>query len=527
MRGQVDFKLAIWHAEHILEMLTNGELGLPDFQRRFEWSTVDVRAFLSTVLGGLPSGNIMVAPNDLIHLALRELEGAPTLHMKRDALVLLDGQQRITALLQAALDVGPYEYFVDFRALEGGADVVQDDVVVSIRRGHSSREGVVPFSALRNASTFYSWLSANSEVSDRTVRIWGEIFSSKVRAFGDYQFPVTLLGGELGMATVAQIFERTNKWGQRLDAFDLLVARLQSSGWALREAWREATSSSPEIGRVFGENGLAAIGAISLRKVQDVRRNAVLSLPPSAIEAEWARAIGATASVARLLLGEGVRKPELVTYDSLVTTMIAARMEDADERLLRHYYWLGSVNRWHEVASNSRVVSDYRFLRQGRIDPSRPASVPPLEEFELNTRRSSRALWAAIISVLLTAEPRDLVTGEPVTSVMAEADDVWSLVPFATGGSLHETSRDVPVRLRTAAQVFVLPGMGGRLRRRGLMSVLHEREQQPALFGSKVEDDLRSQLLPPSSRLIAGESPRSLVRRRAFQIQERLVERLN
>ncbi|GAA1143076.1 hypothetical protein GCM10009630_46900 [Kribbella jejuensis] len=462
----------------------------------------------------------------MLNVALRELEGAPPLRQGAgELLALLDGQQRLTALLHALHDIGPEQYFVNFDALQGGVDVLEDDVVVSRRRGSraiSDKSALVPFSALRNDHTFFAWLATHAR-SSRT-REWGEIFSERLQAADDYRIPVTYLGGELGLATVAQIFERTNKWGQRLDAFDLLVARVRGSGWGLRDAWEEAGNRYPAIGRVFGDNGLPTISAIALRSIGEVRRNAVLSLPPAHVEQHWLEAVEATASVAELLIGEGVRRPDLLAYDTVATAMIAARIDGASNSLLRHYYWLASMNRWHEVASNTRVVSDYRHISVGEVDPTMPIELPPVEELEANTRRSSRALWGAMVGAMLTAEPRDLVTSEVVSSALPEGEDTWALVSLIAGGAASETSADVPARLRTAAQVFVMPGIGSRLRRYGLMRVLREREAQPTLFENSLKDDLASQLLPVSTSALERQRPRDIIRERAARIRS-LVER--
>ncbi|MEV5822883.1 DUF262 domain-containing protein [Micromonospora haikouensis] len=529
-----DLSVRMWSVDYAVSLIERGMLGLPDFQRRFEWTAADVRAYLSTVLSGLPSGTLLLAQNSSIKVALRPLVGAPPLtDIVTDVSVILDGQQRLTGLYQALTDVGPERYFVDFTALVKGADMLQDEVVVSVPiRDLGSRialaqnrgEVLVPFGALRNPSAFFSWLNADGANLALPHEELGAAFARKLQPVDEYRMPVTVLGGDLRLGTVAHIFERLNKWGQRLDAFDLLVARLQSTGWSLRGAWDDALQSYPAISRVFADNGMVAVSAISLLMVSDVRRSAILSLPPSKISENWDDAIAAVDDVANLLLREGFRKPELIPYEALVTAMIAARMREADLGVLRAYLWTAAANRRYEVASNTTVVSDFHALAAGQLVPELDRLELSLEMIETNTRRSSRALWATLTSLLLSQNPLDLATGDGLTSGDPGGKEAWRLTSLAKGGRSIETEEDVPIRLRTAAQLFATPSGLRQIHKRGLLKVAEDQLRQPTLFGS-IDDSLRSQLMPDALSLLGGMLPGQVIRVRAERILELLEQR--
>lgn len=530
----------MWPVARAFDELHLGQLGLPDFQRRFEWTSSDVRAYLSTVLGGLPSGNLMVAENRALQIRLRPLEGAPKLSSNLfEARVLLDGQQRLTTLWQAVNEIGPDRYFVDFAALARGADLLQDDVVISISAyqyrstlDKARRESriLVPISALVTPSAFFSWLHRPEAHEDAVLSIaqMGEVFAEQILPVGEYEIPVTTLGGDLDLATVAQIFERTNKWGQRLDAFDLLVARLQGGGWSLREAWSDALAEFPEISRVFGDNGLSTISAVSLLLNGDVRRNAVLSLPPNSVARRWSVAIRATADVARTLLIDGVRSPDLVTYDVAITAMIAARMESVPLSVLTRYFWAASANRRYEVASNTSVISDFREMLDGNISIlCRLDEEFTPEAISRNTRRSSKALWATLVATMLSHNPLDLVHDEALSSPDVEFEERWVLKPLTKGGSASESDRDIPARLRTAGQIFVSNYRSSRLQKIGLVNLIRERLELPTLFGPTIDECLDSQLLPSSDVMLSGVSPREIIDQRASSLYRIISERVN
>jgi hypothetical protein len=534
---RLDLSVETWTVRYAMGLVTNGGLGLPDFQRRFEWTASDVKAYLSTVLAGLPSGTLMIAENFSLQVLLRELEGAPKLFSEAlDVRVLLDGQQRLTSLYQALYDVGPDRYAVDFTALTQGAELLQDNVVIAssarqwdqyYAQAAGAGRVLVPFSALATSSDFFGWLHSIERprwpnmISDEAL---GRIFADHVHPMETYKIPVTSLGGKLDLSTIAQVFERTNKWGQRLDAFDLLVARLQGGGWSLRHAWDEARQEYPEIARVFGDNGLCTVSAISLLHRSDIRRSAVLSLPPKEVAKYWTEAVEATRDVARLLLSEGVRKPDLLPYEAVAITMIAARMVGASPSKLIQYFWMCGANRRYEVASNTTAVADFRQIEtDGQLFEEWNLTVDVVER---NTRRSSKALWATLVAVMLAQDPLDLLTGERVSSPAPEAQERWYLTSLAKGGHSVETANDTPARLRTAGQLFWLPGRsGGPRQSNSLIRVIRRRVESPELFGPSIEDCLESQVMPNSNVLLGGASPREIIESRASSLYALLMRR--
>jgi hypothetical protein len=534
---RTDLVAEVWDVQEVLYLIEDGRLALPDFQRRFEWGVSDVRSFLSTVLAGLPSGSILVSDNYNIQVQLRALEGAPKLWRDPAKIsVLLDGQQRLTSLWQATRDIGPERYFVDFHALIDGAELLQDNVIVSTSAyrvaeflNRASQEGrvLVPISALLTPSHFFSWLhGADRHQWDKfgDDEALGSVFAEHVQSIHTYKVPVTRLAGDLNLSTVAQIFERTNKGGQKLDAFDLLVARLQGAGWSLRFAWEDALRRFPEIGRVFGDNGLSTISAISLLLQSDVRRSAVLSLPPKQVSENWPQAVLATRDVAAILLNEGVRQPELLPYDAIATTMIAAHIAGVPERVLARYFWVSASSLRYEVASNTRILSDFRALTDKGLDSLLGDWSLTQIAIERNTKRSSKALWATLVCLSLSNDPLDLAIGAQLTSNNPEDRDSWELVSLAKGGGFVETERDIPARLRTAGQLLALPGRSGRLQRLGLVQVVRERVNHPELFGPTIEECLRSQFMPPSAVILDKITPRDLISERATRFYSRLRE---
>jgi hypothetical protein len=478
----------------------------------------------------------MMVRNESIEVALRPLTDAPDLIADlRDVWVVLDGQQRLTALYQALAETGPERYFVDFTALAGGLDLLQDDVIISIPARRSQEqissaidEGtvLVPFPALRDSSAFFAWLHS-TESSRLAIDInLGAIFGRLIHPVRDYSMPATVLGGDLSVATVATVFERLNRLGQPLNVFDLLVARLQSANFNLRSAWDGALTEYASMSRILGDNGLTIMSAISLLVTSNARRSALLDLPPREVAASWDKATAAAEATAQLLIQEGFRKRELVPSDTLIAVMIAASMAGADRRLLKGYLWHAVVSGRYDSFASNAAAQDLRFLKDGLLPPDYGDLVIDMDALERNTRRSSRTLWSSITGLLLVQRPLDLATGLPVTSEDDRVEEDWHLTSFAKGGQDFETEYEVPLRSRTVTQIVSTPRGLKELHKLGLTRLVERRLTDQPLAGASIDDCLKSQLLPTANALLSGMPIAEVVKFRVAKIRNLLERKL-
>jgi uncharacterized protein with ParB-like and HNH nuclease domain len=84
----------------ILRNVDKGKLQLPDFQREYVWGDDDVRSLLASIAKAFPVGALlMLETGSEVRFKPRLLAGVPDKLIEPDEL-LLDGQQRITYLLQ-------------------------------------------------------------------------------------------------------------------------------------------------------------------------------------------------------------------------------------------------------------------------------------------------------------------------------------------------------------------------------------------------------------------------------------------
>src|SRR4051794_5874458 len=152
-----DFRVA-----RLLEMIDDGQVVLPEFQRDFDWGDDRVKQLLATVGRRWPAGSLLLQqfPGETFY-ELRPFEGGPAVDKAAVRFVVLDGQQRLTALYHAVYDAGPYVYAIRASALAPDASIEQlEDGIASFSRREWDAEGRdrpfsdehdwVPFYALRS-----------------------------------------------------------------------------------------------------------------------------------------------------------------------------------------------------------------------------------------------------------------------------------------------------------------------------------------------------------------------------------------
>jgi uncharacterized protein with ParB-like and HNH nuclease domain len=87
--------------ESLLAWVKEGEIAIPEIQRPFVWDKSKVRDLMDSIYQGFPVGYIITWKNPDVRLKNGTLSGGKK--------ILIDGQQRITALRAALMD----EYVVD------------------------------------------------------------------------------------------------------------------------------------------------------------------------------------------------------------------------------------------------------------------------------------------------------------------------------------------------------------------------------------------------------------------------------
>jgi len=205
--------------ESLLTWIKSGEIAVPEIQRPFVWDATKVRNFLDSLIQGYPVGFLIVWRNPDIKLK----DGTSSSGKK----ILIDGQQRITALMSSllgrevvnknyqlvririAFNPGQKRFEVSNPAIAKDASWIPDIAVV-----------FDPKTSLFDLVTDYCDRNPGATKDD--------IFRSieHLRGITSNQIGLIELSPELDIETVTEIFIRVNSQGVPLSQADFAMSKI-------------------------------------------------------------------------------------------------------------------------------------------------------------------------------------------------------------------------------------------------------------------------------------------------------------
>ncbi len=260
----------------LLGWAEKGELQLPDFQRGWVWDDDHIRSLLASISLSYPIGAVMtlVAGNPDVNFKARLLEGVSLADTPPPAMLLLDGQQRLTSLFQALKTRTPVRtrdrrgnelhrhYYAKIVACidpsvdreEVGIFGVPGDRILwkdfgrTIDLDLSARDREIaaeafPLDIVLDGSEMMDWQmaylrSGPGDITDRIAK-WKLFQDAIVNSFVQYQVPTIDLAKSTPKEAVCQVFEKVNTGGVTLIIFELLTATYAADDFELRKDWHE------------------------------------------------------------------------------------------------------------------------------------------------------------------------------------------------------------------------------------------------------------------------------------------------
>jgi len=213
-------------------LITSNEIAIPEIQRPVVWEAIDVRNLLDSLYQGYPIGYLIAWRNPNV-----KLKDGSTSAGKR---ILIDGQQRVTALMAALL----------------GQQVITKEyatIRIKIAFNPSSESFEVSNPAIRNdaawipdiVSVFSPDFQVLPFVNSYARQVEAEpnaVFERIERLRGILNNPVGLieLNSDLSIEEVTEIFIRVNSMGTELSQADFVMSKIASNemydGTTLRKA---------------------------------------------------------------------------------------------------------------------------------------------------------------------------------------------------------------------------------------------------------------------------------------------------
>jgi len=205
--------------ETLLTWVKSGEIAIPEIQRPFVWEATKVRNLLDSLYQGYPVGYLIAWRNPTVKLK----DGTPSAGKR----ILIDGQQRVTALMAALLgrEVLTKDYeTVRIRIAFHPQDERFEVANPAIRKDVAWIEDIAEVFA-PNASVFQlvsAYCAKNPGVSQDAV------FTSieKLRRTINNHVGVIELADDLDIETVTEIFIRVNSAGTELSQADFAMSKI-------------------------------------------------------------------------------------------------------------------------------------------------------------------------------------------------------------------------------------------------------------------------------------------------------------
>lgn len=205
--------------ETLLTWVKSGEIAIPEIQRPFVWDATKVRNLLDSLYRGFPVGYLIAWRNPTVKLK----DGTPSAGKR----ILIDGQQRVTALMAALLgrDVLTKNYetlriCIAFHPQDERFEVANPAIRKDVAWIDDVADVFSPEASLTELTDRYA--ARNPDADRRRVSLVLE----KLRKIINNYVGVIELGDDLDIETVTEIFIRVNSAGTELSQADFAMSKI-------------------------------------------------------------------------------------------------------------------------------------------------------------------------------------------------------------------------------------------------------------------------------------------------------------
>ncbi len=452
------------------------QIMLPRFQRMEAWGYQEITDLLEAVLRGLPVGSVLILEvGDNLQFVSRPMAGAPD-KGERVTELLLDGQQRLTALWRAFNN--NYEDRTYFLEMPVSSEVHPE--VISISRWHKNgrrhpvwaedpsgcwAKRLVPLHVLcpgeDGEAAMDHWIKealqltepgggqAEIEKAKLENQLSRELLKLRQRV-AQFNLPFLSLPMKTPKEVALDVFIKMNTRTVRLTTFDIIVAQTEeATGESLHDLVTSLASKYPALAAYDTPDDLV-LGAMALLQDRVPNQTGYLGLNFGDMVKEWPRLETGVKEAIDFLEGELIFDGNRLPTESILAPLIALWTyvpESADERgnaviLLRKYIWRAFFTDRYERAAASAALQDFRALRdvikgeksedQVPCFDSKAHPLPSKDELKQASWPKKRdRLARAILAVSLLGRAHDMADSTPISREHLKCREYHHLFPVA------------------------------------------------------------------------------------------------
>lgn len=448
-----------------LQQIKDGTIQLPDFQREWRWKNTKVRRLLASVSLSYPIGAVMLLKtgNPNVRFKQRLIEGVDIDNPPEPDSLILDGQQRLTALYQALFSDKPVStigsrqrqlkvwYYIDIAKAVESDFRERDEAIIEIPENKKLAKSGQPTLDLSSSEKEYEnglfplryifdpidwgagyerfWSGENEDKIGIYRRFQREI----IKQFDKYELPYIELSKETPRAAVCQVFQRLNTANESLNVFDLLTAKFAVDNFQLRENWSELKqelTGEQEAHVLQSLTNMAFLTAITLLATAKSGKPGCRSEDINEVTLEeyqhWATKVSeALKNATRLLYELKIFRDKDVPYPTQLVSLAVILVKLGENfrkagvrRNIIRWYWCGVFS--EEYGRNFELtllgdlevpnwcigkdISEPNIIKSAKFTDSRLVN--------LSTRNS--ASYRGISALLMHDGCRDFLTGETI-----------------------------------------------------------------------------------------------------------------
>jgi len=421
------------NVRRLLDKVYSGEIVLPDFQRSFIWEPEDVRELLVSVLGDYFIGSMLTIDShkDESPFALRLIEGVEKTNndsrIQTLVKILLDGQQRTTALFYALYDPdlplkgrkSAYRFFID---LDAALDEKWDDAIVGVNIKDKRRfseiknnSNNIPFSLIKNIGEL-SKKFQNHAKYEKIIDLANDFLNREI-------YLVNLPRGT-GLDKIVETFERINRTGEPLSTFELLTARLYKYGIKLRDLLDDSKNNYTLIENIHPEFILKVIALI---RGKEPKRKNLLELEPENFEDHWGKSCKFLEDAYKRMLdiknGYGVLDfKKWAPYSTMIVPLAAMHYFIKSQKIenksnydkIDKWYWISVFSNRYDQAVDTTTPEDFKAIKEWISTNDTPEFVQKFDpsEIDLEVDKQSNAVYRGIINLIILKGALDFKTGQ-------------------------------------------------------------------------------------------------------------------
>jgi len=218
--------------ETLLTWVKSGEIAIPEIQRPFVWEATKVRNLLDSLYSGYPIGYLIAWRNPTVKLK----DGSSSAGKR----VLIDGQQRVTALMAALLGQMVVTKDYDKVGIRIAFNPLEEKFEVSNPAIAKNSSWIGDVSTVFKADGLFDIVTAYCAINPTVTK--DDLFKrlEKLRGIRSNLVGIIELDGDLDIETVTEIFIRVNSAGAELSQADFAMSKIASNesfgGNTLRKA---------------------------------------------------------------------------------------------------------------------------------------------------------------------------------------------------------------------------------------------------------------------------------------------------